>query len=206
MAVVSKQEIRVLSEKFIKIVKYSANTEMFTIELPESVHKKIGPIAEGGTLKEVNDKFSCMIEAFKELKTSKKKVIIIKFAATIQGKSGIDGKYYELEDVGWRHEGAGIEFSCGVFIKHTTKIPNNDDKIDFEWIDVGFPDGFERIKDEWITRNDDYIELPWSKEYEDMLNNLSIAMRTLIFRLLSILESKKTINKFMVSGQKLLTE
>ncbi len=206
MAVISKQEIRVLSEKFIKIVKYSAKTEKFTIELPESVHKKVGPIAEGGTLKEVNEKFSCMIQAFKELQTSEKKVILIMFEATIHGKSNIDDKYYKLEDVGWRdNEGVGVLFSCGVFNKHTTKIPNNDDKIDYEWIDAGFPDGFELIENQWLTKSDKYTELPWSKEYEEMLKDLSIALRMLVFKLLSIMDSKKSIQKFIDSGQKLLT-
>lgn len=205
MAVVSKQEVRVLDETFIKIVKYSANTEKFTIELPEGVHKKVGKAVEGGTLKEVNARFSYAIQAYKESSTKKEKVIMVKLNATITGKSNVDNKRYKLEDVGWHNEGVAISLSCGVFTKHTTKIPHNEDRVDYEYIEAKFPPCFRKIKDEWLTRGD-YIELSWSKEYEALFKGLADGMMLLVFKLLAAVGTKKGIDKFMISGQKLLTE
>lgn len=207
MAVVSKQEIRVFREKFMKIVKYSANTENFTIDLPKAVHKKMGESVSGDSLREVNTKFEHALAMFDEVNTTEDKVIIIKRQVCITGESPIDKEYYSLDDAGYGdRDGVGIIFSCGVFDRFTTKVPGCDDKVDWQYIEVDFPKGFHGIANEWNFNDDAYLQIPWTQDAEDGLKVLAEALRLLTFKLLAMVKDEKSIISFLVSKQRLLPE
>lgn len=204
MAVVSKEEIRVFGRKFDKVVKYSAKTEQFTIVLPEEVQKKHRTEIHADSLSSVNELFLHTIQSFKEANTRQEKVLMVCLRGTIEGKSPITDKYCEMEDIGYSHEGVGVSFSCGVFDKFITENPDGTNDIDYIWLESKFPEGFHRLADEWVRANDDYIELPWTKEDEMVLVELACALRLLTFKLLAVCEGKSTLKEFVRSGRKLL--
>ena len=209
MAVVSKKEIRIFdNETFIKVIKFSADTERFTIDLPDCVHEKVGEKVDGETLKEVNAKFSHVLELYREASTSKTKVILVRLEATVTGDSPFDQKHYDLDDIGYSNEGAAVSLAFGVFEKHITDLSamGMSNKKDYVWVDVEVPEGFEGLQEQWSLNDNEYVELPWTQEYENMFIELGGALRILVFKLLSIVKNKKTIDKFIVSGQKLLPE
>ena len=208
MAVVSKEEIRVFGDSFMRIVKYSAKTETFTIDLPKKVCLTNKTYVSGGSLAEAKNRFGAYVENFKANKTKTKKVILVSFQTRITGKSPFEkNKYYETEEVGWSDDGIGLTFAFGVFNKLTTKIPNQEPDIDYESDEEAesrIPVGLQGLECKGSYALKNCVELPWTQEYETILIELGEALSTLIFKLLSIAKSKRSIDKFMVSGQKLL--
>ena len=202
MAIVSKTESIFGKMHFMKVVKFSSKTDLFSISLPVGAETVCGKEVTGHSMKEVEAAYREASELFTNSTLIKSKVIVMEFGASCWIERD-DKLILEMND-GWGHsDGLKICLSCGVFEKHSYKLI--DDRAIEEYQEI------HTITDSttfgtWGPRPDDndIIEIPWTKEREQFFLDLAQALETIIIKLNEFAQDKKSILKFINKRIKLL--
>lgn len=179
--VVSREEVRVNDERFMRLIRYVAKSKEFRIELPQSVAlalDKADVTAE--TQDAAVDAFNEACDQAKALKTSRRKVLIVKYKA----KTKIGDEWIPpLDDAGhsrysWNQPDPSenvLELGYQVGEEHT------------------FGDRKEYIVDGKKTNlfGDDHKVIEWTKEREQFFVDVLTRFKFMI----------KSVSKFMTQAE-----
>lgn len=202
MAIVSKTESMFGKMRFMKVVKFSSKTNLFSINMPAGAEPVCGKEVTGHSMKEVEKAYREASELFTNSTLVKSKVIVMEFGASCYIERD-DKLILEMND-SWGHsDGLKICLSCGVFEKHSYKTVN--DRAIEEYKEI------HTITDSTAFGNwgpspgdNDIVEIPWTKEREQFFLELSLALENIIIKLNEFSQDKKSILKFINKRIKLL--
>lgn len=193
MPVVSRENVRLFDEEakkrswnygkncFMKIIKYTSKTELFTIELPDYMQGVLGTSSVNGlTQGDVNKVFKQAIREYNLRIISKKKVIIYALMGNVHEE--IDGEVFNMESLGlYGNEGKN---SSGLAIWYEvcweTKAEQGRKFFDFDGFSVK-PSGYRL---HWDV-------MDYSPEREAFFETLSHEIAVLAFNARSFLIQKE---------------
>lgn len=211
MAVISKTEMVIGTERFIRVLKCDAKGN-FSLNLSPAMAEVLGyGEVEGKTKEAVEQAFGEAKHKYLNAGTSHRRVIIYKVSINASIWTGHQGDLGNLErkDHTWE-PGTILGLVVGVYDEEKITTAGQDRykwRFESSSIPRGFNPGQQQDWQHFGTPNKSgpWGIVEWTQEAEDFFCSMALAMESMILKLNDIFSDQEKVKQIIASGQKLLT-
>lgn len=198
MAVVKSWKDRFENKDTVVRVRFSAKTGEFSITLQQKIVDKLGmgSCVSAKTLEDVEKKYWKTIKAYKEAKTTRRKVIAYKVEAQVYIHRVKEGVFFKRKDISFA-DGCGLTVYAEVAIEETHHHTKGEKHLSYESVEdtllpCGMCNGDHGIANQFGRIDEDIHVIDWTLEREKWFAHIGFQLENMVMNVSETLGHEDT--------------
>ena len=219
MSVVKSTKTWFEGREFVRRVRFSSRSGLFSITLPKVIERTMG-ISEvrSETLDGVNTEYKRVLREYRDSQTTERKVIVYKVEANAYVWRLPDGApvgddddgasvVFQVKDISFA-DGCGLTIFAEVMIERTLRTADGKESVSYEEVDddtlpKSLNQGNGRVADQFGA-TDDVKVVDWTPEREAWFRHIGLQLEDMVVNVCKALGNEKTAIELMDSGRMLM--
>lgn len=219
MSTVKSEKIRFEGKEFVKRVRFSSRSGLFSITLPRQIQERmnVGEVSSD-TMKGVQAEFKKTVDMYKAAQTTERKVIVYKVEVNAwvwrlpdgapAGSDDDDASVvFQANDISFA-DGCGLTIFAEVMVERTLRTADGEESLSYEEVDehtlpksLGL--GNNRIADRFGTTEDVRV-IDWTPEREAWFRDVGLRLEDMVVNVCRTLGDTERALQLMDSGRMLM--